>query len=264
MAAQNALRDTRRGKTAGKKALTRGGKTAAEKAKKAPPKVVLVPRAQALEAFDVLAKYHHDAHCELDHGSPFQLLCATVLSAQSTDVMVNKVTPGLFAAYPDAASMASASPLELEALVNRLGMYRQKSKNLVGLAKKLVEEHDGVVPRTLPELVDLPGVGRKTANVVLGVCFGNPEGVVVDTHVMRVTQRLGWTTNTEATPIEQDLCKLLPRQHWDRASHVLIFHGRRICEAEHPKCAECPVNRLCPSAFHAEMIGRKPPRVRAR
>jgi endonuclease-3 len=234
-------------------------------AKKTPaPRFKLVPREQALAAFDALAKFHHDAHCELDHGSPFQLLCATVLSAQSTDVMVNKVTPGLFAVYPDAPSMASASPVEIEALVNRLGMYRQKSKNLVGLAKKLVEKHEGEVPRTLPELVDLPGVGRKTANVVLGVCFGNPEGVVVDTHVMRIAQRLGWTKKTDATDIEQDLCKLLPRPHWDRASHVLIFHGRRICGAERPKCDECPVKDLCPSAFRAEKVGRKPPRVRTR
>ncbi|HEX7601936.1 MAG TPA: endonuclease III [Polyangiaceae bacterium] len=242
-------------------------KAAAKKkpaAKKAPPRPKLVPHEQALRAFDALAKHHHDAHCELDHGSPFQLLCATVLSAQSTDVMVNKVTPGLFAAHPDAASMAEATPEQLEALVNRLGMYRQKSKNLVGLAKKLVEKHTGEVPRTLPELVELPGVGRKTANVVLGVCFGNPEGVVVDTHVMRVAQRLGWTRNTDAADIEQDLCKLLPRRHWDRASHVLIFHGRRICGAERPKCEECPVKDLCPSAFNAEKVGRKPPRVRTR
>jgi endonuclease-3 len=242
-------------------------KTAAKKkpaAKKAPPRPKLVPHEQALRAFDALAKHHHDAHCELDHVSPFQLLCATVLSAQSTDVMVNKVTPGLFAAYPDAASMADATPLQIEALVNRLGMFRQKSKNLVGLAKKLVEKHEGEVPRTLPELVDLPGVGRKTANVVLGVCFGNPEGVVVDTHVMRIAQRLGWTKHTDATDIEQDLCKLLPRRHWDRASHVLIFHGRRICGAERPKCEECPVKDLCPSAFNAEKVGRKPPRVRTR
>ena len=233
--------------------------------KAAPPqRRKLVSREQALGAFDTLARFHHDAHCELDHGSPFQLLCATVLSAQSTDVMVNKVTPGLFAAYADAASMAGASPLQIEALVNRLGMYRQKSKNLVGLAKRLVEKHEGEVPRTLPELVDLPGVGRKTANVVLGVCFGSPEGVVVDTHVMRIAQRLGWTKKSDATDIEQDLCKLLPRPHWDRASHVLIFHGRRICGAERPKCGECPVKDVCPSAFRAEKVGRKPPRVRTR
>ena len=217
-----------------------------------------------MAAFAKLSAHHHDAHCELDHTSPFQLLCATVLSAQSTDVMVNKVTPGLFAAYPDAKSMAAATTLEIEALVNRLGMFRQKSKSLVGLAQKLVADHDGQVPRTLPELVKLPGVGRKTANVVLGVCFGNPEGVVVDTHVQRISQRLGWTKNTDPADIEQDLCKLLPRDQWDRASHVLIFHGRRICDAQKPDCKACPVAELCPSAGKAEKIGRKPPRQRPR
>ena len=210
-----------------------------------------------------LAKLHPDAHCELDHDGAFELLCATVLSAQTTDVAVNKVTPALFAKFPTARAMAKAEPARVEELVSRIGMFRQKSKNLVGLAKLLVEKHGGAVPRTLAELVELPGVGRKTANVVLGVAFGAPEGVVVDTHVQRISQRLGWTKNADPPKIEQDLCKLLPKDGWDMASHVLIFHGRRVCFAIKPSCEECGVNDVCPSAFRAENIGRKPKRARA-
>jgi endonuclease-3 len=144
----------------------------------------------------------------------------------------------------------------------RMGMFRQKTKNIIGLAKKIVAEHGGQVPRTLAELVELPGVGRKTANVVLGVAFDAPEGVVVDTHVQRISQRLGWTKNTEPITIEQDLMKLFPRDDWDMLSHVLIFHGRRVCFARKPACPTCVVNDVCPSAFKAENVGRKPPRMR--
>jgi endonuclease-3 len=209
-----------------------------------------------------LAKIHPDAHCELDHASAFELLSATVLSAQTTDVAVNKLTPALFAKYPTAKAMAKAEPAAVEELVSRIGMFRQKAKNLIGLAKLLVLHHGGEVPRTLAELVLLPGVGRKTANVVLGVAFGAPEGVVVDTHVQRISQRLGWTKNTDPPKIEQDLCKLLPKDEWDMASHVLIFHGRRVCFAIKPSCESCGVNDVCPSAFRAENVGRKPKRVR--
>ena len=212
-----------------------------------------------------LAKIHPDAHCELDHRNPFELLVATVLSAQTTDVAVNKVTPALFAKYPDARALAKADPArDVEPLLSTLGMFRQKSKNVVGLAKGLVEDHGAEVPRTLAELVELPGVGRKTANVVLGVAFGVPEGVVVDTHVQRISQRLGWTKNTEPPKIEQDLCALIPREKWDLTSHVLIFHGRRICFARKPDCAGCGVNDVCPSAGKAEKVGRKPVRARTR
>jgi endonuclease-3 len=137
-------------------------------------------------------------------------------------------------------------------------MYNQKGRNIVGLARGLVERHGGEVPRTLSELVALPGVGRKTANVVLGVAFGAPEGVVVDTHVQRLAQRLGWTTHTKPEEIERDLCALFPRSEWDMISHTLIFHGRRICLARKPACGACGVNDVCPSAFHAEDVGRKP------
>ncbi len=219
-------------------------------------------RAQAPATLARLAAIHPDAHCELDHETPFQLLVATVMSAQTTDVAVNKVTPGLFAKYPDARALAKATTNQVEALISRIGMFRQKSKNIVGLAKLLVEHHAGNVPRTLDELVALPGVGRKTANVVLGVAFGSPEGVVVDTHVQRISQRLGWTKNTDPPKIEKDLCKLLPRERWDPASHILIFHGRRVCFAQKPQCENCGVSDACPSAFHAENVGRKPPRQR--
>jgi endonuclease III len=224
----------------------------------------MAPRAKipAPEMLARLAAIHPDAHCELVHASAFELLCATVLSAQTTDVAVNKLTPALFAKYPDAKAMAKASPAELEPMLSTIGMFRQKSKSLAGLARGLVERHAGQVPRSLDELVKLPGVGRKTANVVLGVAFGAPEGVVVDTHVQRISQRLGWTKNTEPPEIERDLCKLLPRDAWDRASHVLIFHGRRVCDAQRPKCAECGVRDVCPSAGKAEAIGRKAPRPR--
>lgn len=217
------------------------------------------------KAFPVLRATYPDAHCELDHGSPFQLLVATVLSAQTTDVLVNKVTPHLFAAWPDARSLAAAELPAVEELLRTrgLGMYRQKSKNIVGLASALVREHGGEVPRTLDELVALPGVGRKTANVVLGVAFGTPEGVVVDTHVLRLSQRLGWSKNDKPETVEQDLCKLFPQRDWDILSHTLIFHGRRTCFAAKPACASCSVKDLCPSAFHAENIGRKPRRPRA-
>ena len=210
-----------------------------------------------------LQAIHPDAHCELDHANAFELVVATVLSAQTTDVAVNKATPGLFARYPDAKAMAQAEPTDLEPLLSTLGMYRQKSKNLVKLAALLVERHGGEVPRTLAELVELPGVGRKTANVVLGVAFGTPEGVVVDTHVQRLSQRLGLTKKTEPVEIEQVLMEQLPRESWDIVSHTLIFHGRRICLAIRPKCEECGVADLCPSAgARAAKVGRKPSRAR--
>ena len=221
-------------------------------------------RGHALATFAALRALYPDAHCELDHRGPFQLLVSTVLSAQTTDVLVNKVTPHLFARYPDAPALAAAEPAVVARLLAErgLGMYNQKAKNIVGLARLLIERHGADVPRTLAELVELPGVGRKTANVVLGVAFAAPEGVVVDTHVQRISQRLGWTAHTEPAPIEHDLCSLFPREDWDMLSHTLIFHGRRVCFAQRPACAACGVRTACPSAFRAETIGRKPLRKR--
>jgi endonuclease-3 len=221
-----------------------------ERRKRAPG---LAPRTLAR-----LARQHPTAECELHHRSPFELLCAVVLSAQTTDVAVNKVTPGLFARFPDAAALAAADPArDIEPLVSTLGFFRMKSKALVGLARALVEKHGGAVPRSMDQLLTLPGVGRKTANVVLGVIWNEPDGVVVDTHVMRVSQRLGWTKNTEPGTIEKDLGAILPAREWDHAGHVLIFHGRRCCFARKPDCEGCSVCDVCPAAFDAELVGRK-------
>lgn len=242
-----------------------GGRRPPAAAAKARPKAARErPSAPHLATYARLRALHPDAHCELNHRDTFELLVATVLSAQTTDVLVNKVTPHLFAAYPDARALAGADPTEVGALLKRLGMgmYNQKAKNIVGLARGLMEKHGGEVPRTLAALVELPGVGRKTANVVLGVAFGAPEGVVVDTHVQRLSQRLGWTKSDKPEQIERDLCALFPRQDWDMLSHTLIFHGRRICFARKPACGACGVNDVCPSAFHAENVGRKPQRRR--
>ncbi len=217
---------------------------------------------QHRSVYRALKKAHPDAHCELHHQNTFQLLVATVLSAQSTDVAVNQVTPDLFRKYPTAEKLASAKQEDVEKSINRLGMFRQKAKSLVGLARKLIDEHEGQVPCSLKELVALPGVGRKTANVVLGVAFGCSEGIVVDTHVSRVSQRLGWTRETVPEKIERDLMALLPSSEWDCVSHTLIFHGRRICTARKPGCSTCPVNKKCPSAFAAENVGRKVPKKR--
>jgi endonuclease-3 len=220
--------------------------------------------AAARDTYARLRKIHPDAHCELDHRDPFTLLVATVMSAQTTDVLVNKVTPHLFAKYPDASSLGAADVADVARLLMErgMGMYNQKGKNIVGLARLLMERHGGQVPRTLAELVALPGVGRKTANVVLGVAFGMPEGVVVDTHVMRLSQRLGWTRHDDPGPIELDLCAIFPREDWDMLSHTLIFHGRRVCAARRPACAACGVTDACPSAFNADNVGRKAPRLR--
>jgi endonuclease-3 len=217
----------------------------------------------APDTFARLSSFHSDAHCELDHQNPFQLIVAVVLSAQTTDVLVNRITPDLFRAYPTPQALAEARPEDVERIINRIGMFRQKSKNIIGLAKKLVADHGGEVPRTLDELIQMPGVGRKTANVVLGVAFNAPEGVVVDTHVQRIAQRLGWTKKTTPDKIEPELMKLFPRKDWDQLSHVLIFHGRRVCFARKPSCVTCLVNDACPCAFKAENVGRKAPRVRA-
>jgi endonuclease-3 len=216
---------------------------------------------EAPRTFERLHAQHPDAHCELDHDGPFQLIVATVLSAQTTDVNVNKATPILFARFPTPAALAAADPAEVEKIIGSLGFFRMKTKSIIGLAKKLVEEHGGQVPKSLAELVKLPGVGRKTANVVLGVAFQASEGVVVDTHVQRISQRLGWTKNTDPEGIEQDLMRVFPRKDWDMVSHVLIFHGRRVCSAMRPACAACQVNDVCPSAFKAEKVGRKALRV---
>ncbi|MBK5259565.1 MAG: endonuclease III [Thermoanaerobaculia bacterium] len=188
------------------------------------------------------------AKCSLDFTTELELLIATMLSAQSTDARVNIVTKSLFRKYPDAGSFARAPQVEMERDVRQTGFYRNKAKAVIAAAKMIVENHGGAVPRTMEELTALPGVGRKTANVVLSNAFRTPVGVVVDTHVTRVSGRLGLTSHSEAEKIEQDLMKLIPMKEWTSFSHRLIEHGRTICVARKPKCAECRLNELCPSA----------------
>ncbi|MBN1611032.1 MAG: endonuclease III [Polyangiaceae bacterium] len=219
---------------------------------------------QARRTLERLRRAHPDARCSLYHSSPFQLLVATVLSAQSTDVAVNQILPALFGRWPDPEAFTRARPAAVEKALGRIGMYRQKARHVIGLSRRLVAEHDSRVPDTLESLVELPGVGRKTANVVLGVAFGRSQGVVVDTHVQRLAQRLGWSGNSAPLAIEQDLMRLFPQKLWDTLSHTLIFHGRRICRAVRPACAACAVSDVCPSAFRAERVGRKAARVRPR
>ena len=196
------------------------------------------------------------AECALDHASPFQLLAATILSAQCTDARVNLATPALFAAYPDAEALAAADAAEVERLVNSCGFYRSKAKHLVGMAAGLTERHGGVVPRNLDALAALPGVGRKTANVVLGVCFGIASGVVVDTHVGRISRRLAFTRQTDPVKAERDLCDLLPRSRWISFSHRLIHHGRAVCLARKPRCEGCVLRGACPRVGVADEGGR--------
>jgi endonuclease-3 len=198
--------------------------------------------------YDLLHEEYPDAHCELDFGTPFQLAVATILSAQTTDVRVNEVTPVLFEAYPDAESLANAQKGDVEEIIRSTGFFRNKAKNIIGFARGLMGEHDGEVPRDLDALTDLPGVGRKTANVILGNAFDINEGVVVDTHVKRLSKRLGLTKEETPVKVERDLMELLPRDRWTLLSHLLIWHGRRVCDARKPLCEECVVSHLCPSS----------------
>ncbi|WP_084360073.1 endonuclease III [Janibacter anophelis] len=186
------------------------------------------------------------AHCELDFDTPLQLLVATVLSAQTTDVTVNRVTPALFARWPTAADLASADRTEMEEVLRPTGFYRAKTNSVLKLGAAIVEQHAGEVPPRLQDLVKLPGVGRKTANVVLGNAFGIP-GITVDTHFGRLARRMGWTDEEDPVKVEHAVGELIPRKDWTMLSHVLIFHGRRTCHARRPACGACPVTKWCPS-----------------
>lgn len=193
-----------------------------------------------------LAKTYAVAECALSHNSPYELLAATILSAQCTDERVNQVTPSLFKRYPTLAALAAAKPSELEAIIRSTGFFRAKAANLIGMAKGVVNRFGGEIPKSLADLVSLPGVGRKTANVLLGTAFGIASGVVVDTHVKRITQLLGLTESTNPERIERDLMELLPQSEWVNFAHRLIHHGRKICIARRPNCPECPLLALCP------------------
>ena len=203
---------------------------------------------RAREIYERLVEHYPDAHCALDFKSPFQLLVATILSAQCTDKRVNMVTPALFKRYRTPAALAVAKPEELEEIIKSTGFFRNKTKSLLGMANAVAERHGGKIPDTMDELVKLPGVGRKTANVVLGNAYDKNEGVVVDTHVGRVSKRLGLTQQTDPVKVEQDLMKLFPNDSWTMLSHLLIEHGRRICEARRPKCESCFLSDICPSS----------------
>lgn len=203
---------------------------------------------RAAEVFDLLLGEYPDAHCELEYANPFQLAVATILSAQTTDVRVNMVTPVLFARYPDAESLANAQQEDVEEIVRTTGFFRNKAKNIIGFARGLMGEHGGVVPRTIAELSALPGVGRKTANVVLGNAFDINEGVVVDTHIKRLSTLLRFTREKTPEKIEQDLMKIFPSDRWTLLAHLLIWHGRRVCDARKPRCESCVLTHLCPSS----------------
>ncbi len=204
---------------------------------------------RALEILSVLKRLYPDATCSLDYATPLQLLVATILSAQCTDARVNLVTPALFARFPDAPAFAAAAVSEIEELIRSTGFYRNKAKNIQGACRKIVDEFDGEVPQQMEQLLTLPGVARKTANVVSAHAFGNVQGVTVDTHVTRLSNLLGLTNHSDPIKIEQDLMRLIPKSDWENFSIMTIFHGRAICNARKPKCADCELAHLCPSAF---------------
>lgn len=210
------------------------------------PVVALPSKKRVSQVVAGLKREYPVADCALVHDTPFQLLIATILSAQCTDERVNIVTKALFASYPTPELLAAVPLKKLEKLVQSTGFFRNKAKNIHECCVKLVAEHGGEVPRDLDQLVRLPGVGRKTANVVLGTAFGIPSGVVVDTHVTRLSQRLGLTEHEDAVKIERDLIEQLPQEEWIAFSHRLIWHGRRICKARKPLCGECVLNKICP------------------
>jgi endonuclease-3 len=222
--------------TARKSAKTKRGKTAKPLA---PERVAAI--------LDVLAKTYPNVVCALIHHNAFELTIATILSAQTTDVGVNKATPELFRMFPTPKALAEAPTDEVERLIKTTGFYRAKAKNIQGAARVLVERFGGEVPRTIAEMIQLPGVARKTANVVLGSWYGIPSGIVVDTHVLRLSKRLELTTNDEPVKVEQDLIKIIPQDHWIAFSHELIHHGRQVCVARTPRCADCTLEQLCNS-----------------
>ena len=205
-------------------------------------------RQRANQVYDILRDEYPDAHCALVHQNPYELTVATILSAQCTDERVNKVTPVLFEAYPTPEDLAGARQEDVEEIIHSTGFYRNKARNLIGMAEAVVDEHGGEIPRSMKALAALPGIGRKTANVVLGNAFGIDEGVVVDTHVKRISKRLGFTRHTDPKKVERDLMDLFARERWTMLAHLLIFHGRALCKARSPMCPECPVAHLCPSA----------------
>ncbi len=213
------------------------------------PEIYLEPKERALRVIELLEKEHTDAKIALHYSDPLQLVVATILSAQATDEQINLITPKLFKKYKSAKDFADADLGELEKDVKSSGFYRNKARNIKKCCQMLVEKYRGQVPRTMAELVELPGIGRKTANIVLSNAYGIVEGIAVDTHVRRVSQRLGLTENDNPEKIETDLMAIVPKKEWSRITDLLIFHGRRVCTAKKPNCAGCVLNKICPCAF---------------
>jgi endonuclease-3 len=244
---------------AGKRGRGEAGRRTAEKRRAVPKRARLtkpgkkrLPRFPAsppsAEILSRLKELYPDARCALEFRNAYELLCATILSAQCTDVRVNMVTPTLFSRYPTPFELARAEPAEVEEIIKSTGFFRNKTKSLIGMAQAVVADHNGEIPRTMEELRRLPGVGRKTANVVLGNAYNINEGVTVDTHVGRLSRLLGLSAEHDPVKVEQDLMKLFPQADWGLLSHLLIFHGRQVCIARRPRCAECVLASLCPSA----------------
>ena len=246
-ASKRTSRSAPKGGSKGESKVAAKKKRAAKKRSSGAPLRNASPEAAAA-IYRELAALYPDAHCELDFASPYQLLAATILSAQCTDKRVNMTTPELFAAYPSPQALAAARSEDVEAIIKSTGFFRAKSKSLIGMASAITTHHDGAVPPRMEDLVVLPGVGRKTANVVLGNAFGINEGVVVDTHVARLANRLGLTAETDPLKIEQALMQLFPPAQWTMLSHLLIWHGRRVCDAKKPRCGICTLAPVCPSA----------------
>jgi len=217
---------------------------------------------RANKILDVLETAHPEATCALHYGNPFELVAATILSAQCTDERVNQVTPALFARYPTAQAMAKARPEEVEQIIRPTGFYRAKTKSLLGCAKALAADHGGDVPRSMEAMVKLPGVGRKTASVVLGHAYDIAEGIAVDTHVLRVSNRLGIAKGDDPIEIERQLMALIKQERWTRTTDLLIFHGRKVCIARRPRCGQCPVFALCRWPQRQAFAMGKPPRAR--
>ena len=224
-------------RTGGQKSLRRAGRKSSRKS------------SAASEILASLKELYPDARCALEYRNAYELLCATILSAQCTDARVNMVTPQLFSRYPTAFELARAEPADVEEIIKSTGFFRNKTRSLIGMAQAVVAEHGGEIPRTMEELRRLPGVGRKTANVVLGNAYNINEGVTVDTHVTRLSGLLGLSREGDPVKIEQELMRLFPQADWALLSHLLIFHGRQICIARRPKCGECVLARLCPSSL---------------
>lgn len=206
-------------------------------------------RPRASEIYERLEAEYPDSHIKLEYRDPFELLIATILAAQTTDVQVNRITPRLFERWPGPAELAGADPSEVREVIRSTGFYRNKQKSVQGAARMIVEEHGGRVPDTMDELVRLPGVARKTANIVLGDAYGRAEGIAVDTHVKRLSKRLELTEHTDPVRIERDLVELFDRDRWAHLNHLLVDHGRAVCDAKKPRCGECVLADLCPSAF---------------